>query len=100
MTTQNFTNWFKLMCGLSMLIVSVCFLINTISPAHASSENKINNITSVANSTNASTGIMIGADVYFVDGGFLYKWNSSYSCGDKANWKKYRLTTLPEKALY
>ena len=118
MKTEQFTNWFKLMCGLSMLIVSTCFLINTIGPLHAirgnekggdgvaNLENKRNDITNIDNIRNASMGVIIGDYAYFVDGGFLYRLRASIG-GDsyysnpemKSNWKKIRLTTLPESQL-
>ena len=118
MKTEQFTNWFKLMCGLSMLIVSTCFLINTIGPVHAirgngkggdavaNLENKRNDITNIDNMRNSSMGVKIGDYVYFVDGGFLYIVNGPiggdsyyFTPQNKSQWKKVRLTTIPESQL-
>jgi hypothetical protein len=104
MKTQQFTNWFKLTCGLSMLIVSTCFLINTISPARASVEKKRDDITKIVNAPSASMGVKIGTDYYFVDGGFLYVLDgptdyTGFYPKSKSEWKKIRLTTLPESQL-
>ena len=104
MKTQQFTNWFKLMCGLSMLIVSTCFLINTISPARASVEKKRDDIAKIVNAPSASMGVRIGTQYYFVDGGFLYVLDgptdySNFYPERKSEWKKIRLTTLPESQL-
>ena len=105
MKTQQIANWFKLMCGLSMLIVSICFLINTISPARASVENKRDDIAKIINAPSASMGINFGDICYFVDGGFLYvlKGEQGYEGGfdgsKKENWLKFRLTTIPERQL-
>ena len=105
MKTQQITNWFKLMCGLSMLIVSICFLINTISPARASVENKRDDIAKIINAPSASMGINFGNVCYFVDGGFLYVLNLEpgipvdFNGTMKESWCKFRLTTIPERQL-
>ena len=58
-------NWFKLMLGTSALIVSVAFLIRSISPAYATNTLPVN----VAN----YNGIVEGGNIFFIDNGYIFK---------------------------
>ena len=58
-------NWFKLMLGTSALIVSVAFLIRSISPAYATNTLPVN----VAN----YNGIVEGGNIFFISNGYMYK---------------------------
>ena len=67
-------NWYKLMVGSSMLMVSFGFMMYAISPAYSNSNS---NKTEIKN-TNAplgSNGVIIGEYAYFVDGGYIYKFD-------------------------
>ena len=58
-------NWFKLMLGTSALIVSVAFLIRSISPAYATNTLPVN----VAN----YNGVVEGTNIFFIDNGIMFK---------------------------
>jgi hypothetical protein len=58
-------NWFKLMIGTSALIVSVAFLIRSISPAYATNTLPVN----VAN----YNGVVEGTNLFFIDNGYIFK---------------------------
>ncbi len=58
-------NWFKLMIGTSALIVSVAFLIRSISPAYATNTLPVN----VAN----YNGVVEGTNIFFIDNGIMFK---------------------------
>jgi len=79
---KNFVkeNWYKLMVGTSMMMASFGFMIYAISPAYSNSNS---NKTEIKN-TNAplgSNGVIIGEYAYFVDGGYIYKFNKDYVSG-------------------
>jgi len=59
MKTQLIQNVFKMMIGVSALIASTAFFINTISPVQAS-ENKLPNFESINNSVNADEKWYVG----------------------------------------
>lgn len=80
MKTQIFQNWFKLMIGTSALIVSVSFLIRSISPVYA------NNL--IPTNMNANSG--------YVEGGYIYVFFSEKSImkikvGQMENFLKFHL---------
>jgi hypothetical protein len=67
-------NWYKLMVGSSMLMVSFGFMIYAISPAYSSNNDKKVDIPSSQNTSSpvVSNGVIVDENVYFVSGGFLY----------------------------
>lgn len=73
---KNFVkeNWYKLMVGSSMLMVSFGFMMYAISPAYSSNnENKVEIPSSQnTNSPLGVNGVIVDDNVYFVSGGFLY----------------------------
>ena len=73
---KNFVkeNWYKLMVGTSMLMVSFGFMIYAISPAYSNNnDNKVENPSSQNTTSPVGTnGVIIDGNVYFVSGGFLY----------------------------
>lgn len=94
---KNFVkeNWYKLMVGSSMMMASFGFMMYAISPAYSNNnENKVE-IPSSQHTTSpvGSNGVIIGDYAYFVDGGYVYKWDKrtpddwDYSL----RWKKYKL---------
>jgi hypothetical protein len=68
-------NWYKLMVGSSMMMVSFGFMIYAISPAYSNSEKDKTEIknTNIPNAPISSNGVIVGEYVYFVDGGYIYK---------------------------
>ncbi len=87
------------MVGSSMLMASFGFMIYAISPAYSNSNS---NKTEIKN-TNAplgSNGVIVEGNAYFVDGGYVYRydnivandyeWNKKYSDGS-THWKKFKL---------
>ena len=95
---KNFVkeNWYKLMVGSSMLMVSFGFMIYAISPAYSNSDK-----TGIKN-TNAplgSNGVIIGEHAYFVDGGYIYEFkadNCNYFMGHPTDSRvKPKKTKLP-----
>ena len=62
-------NWYKLMVGTSMLMVSFGFMIYAISPAYSNSENNTSSSPITPQGTN---GVILDDYAYFVDGGYVY----------------------------
>jgi hypothetical protein len=84
-------NWFKLMIGISALIVSVAFLIRSISPAYATNTLPVN----VAN----YNGVVEGTNIFFIDNGIMFKvklghldraFKNGFQRGLEVNWGKTR----------
>ena len=87
-------NWYKLMVGTSMLMASFGFMIYAISPAYSNSNSEKTEIINT-NAPLGSNGVIIGEDVFFVDGGYVYKCagmaRRSYNAEYITNWRKYKL---------
>ena len=66
MKTQIFQNWFKLMLGISALIISVSFFIRTISPVYGNSLTASSNLVS-------TNGYAEGGYVFFINNGYIYR---------------------------
>jgi hypothetical protein len=96
---RNFVkeNWYKLMIGSSMMMVSFGFMIYAVSPAYSSNnDNKVEIPSSQkTTSTVGANGVRIDDAVFFVDGGYIYyhyelckypnEWNQNNY------WKKHKL---------
>jgi len=67
-------NWYKLMVGASMLMVSFGFMMYAISPAYSNNnDNKVENPSNQNTSSPVvANGVIVDENVYFVSGGFLY----------------------------
>ena len=78
---KNFVkeNWYKLMIGSSMMMASFGFMIYAISPAYSNSEKEKTEIknTGIPNAPDGTNGVIVGGYVYFVDGGFIYRWETN-----------------------
>lgn len=88
-------NWYKLMVGSSLMMASFGFLILAISPAYSgnyenSGRNQSNQFT---NSNTSANGVIVGDYVYFVDGGYVYQWDKTYSWNSISTraWIKHKL---------
>ena len=64
-------NWYKLMVGSSMLMVSFGFMMYAISPAYSNSNSDKTEIKHT-NAHVGTDGVIVDENVYFVSGGFLY----------------------------
>jgi len=64
-------NWYKLMVGTSMLMVSFGFMIYAVSPAYSNSNSDKTEIKNT-NTPVGSNGVIVGDKAYFVDGGYMY----------------------------
>lgn len=86
-------NWYKLMIGSSMMMASFGFMIYAISPAYSSSNDNRVEITTGQNTNSpvGSNGVIVGDYAYFVDGGYVYKWDNRWSWNSTSNWSKYKL---------
>jgi hypothetical protein len=73
---KNFVkeNWYKLMIGSSMMMASFGFMIYAISPVYSNSKKEKTEIknTGIPNTLGGTNGIVVGDYAYFVDGGYLY----------------------------
>lgn len=65
MKKEIFQNWFKLMIGTSALIVSVSFLIRSISPVYATNP--------IPTNVAGTNGYVEGGYVYFISNGYMYR---------------------------
>ncbi len=78
---KNFVkeNWYKLMIGSSMMMVSFGFMIYAVSPAYSNSDKEKTEIknTGIPNAVDGTNGVIIGSDVFFVDGGYIYKFTTN-----------------------
>ena len=86
-------NWYKLMIGSSMMMASFGFMIYAISPAYSSNnENKVEIQSPQSSSAPVGTnGVIIGDYAYFVDGGYVYRFDADYSWDGSYSWRKYKL---------
>ena len=69
-------NWYKLMVGASMLMVSFGFMMYAISPAYSNSNSDKTEIKNT-NAPLGSNGVIVDGNAYFVDGGYMYYIRSS-----------------------
>ena len=67
-------NWYKLMVGTSMLMASFGFMMYAISPAYSNSNIDKTEIINT-NTPLGSNGVIIGEYAYFVDGGYIYRFD-------------------------
>ena len=90
-------NWYKLMVGASMLMVSFGFMMYAISPAYSNSNSDKTEIKNT-NAPLGSNGVIIGEYAYFVDGGYIYQFrkdNVSNFIGSTDPFWKPKKTKLP-----
>ena len=92
---KNFVkeNWYKMMVGSSMMMASFGFMIYAISPAYSSNNDHKVEIPSSQKTTSpvGSNGVIVDGYAYFVDGGYVYKWDKGYSWNSTSNWRKFKL---------
>jgi hypothetical protein len=92
---KNFVkeNWYKLMVGSSMMMVSFGFMIYAISPAYSNSEKDKTEIknTGIPNAPVGRNGVIVGDYAYFVDGGYIYRIQEDLLEG-ASNLKSYVIT--------
>ncbi len=95
---KNFVkeNWYKLMIGSSMMMASFGFMIYAISPAYSNSDKDNTEIknTGIPNSPVGTNGVKLGREVFFVDGGYIYRHGSMgeyTSEWNNSNWSKHKL---------
>jgi hypothetical protein len=86
---KNFVkeNWYKLMLGSSMMMASFGLMIYAISPAYSNSDK---DKTEIENTTIIPNGVKVDGIQYFVDGGYVYRWNG-WDWTDLENWQKNKL---------
>lgn len=93
---KNFVkeNWYKLMIGSSMMMASFGFMIYAISPAYSNSEKEKTEIknTGIPNAPVGSNGVILEENVYFVDGGYIYRFSAG---GPYDSGSPYRFTKNP-----
>ena len=85
MKTQLIQNVFKMMIGVSALIASTAFFINTISPVQASENKEISFNSELPNKTEGMSlpdGTIVGC------GSGIYKWNNESSFMGGQRWEK------------
>lgn len=88
-------NWYKLMVGSSLLMTSFALMIYSISPAY--SINNANQVKSQYIENNAlnptANGVIVGDNIYFVDDGYVYQWDKSYSWNSISSraWLRHKL---------
>ena len=91
---KNFVkdNWYKLMIGSSMMMASFGFMIYAISPAYSNSDKEKTEFKNpqISNFTFGNNGVNVDGILYFVDGGYVYRWNG-WDWTDKENWQKNKL---------
>ena len=88
-------NWYKLMVGSSMLMVSFGFMMYAISPAYSNSElekSEMNNEVKL-NSPVGANGANYSDGAFFVDGGYAYKFtgDDAYDSQNTSYWRKMKL---------
>jgi hypothetical protein len=102
---KNFVkeNWYKLMIGSSMMMISFGFMIYAISPAYSNSEKDKTEIknTGIPNAPVGTNGVIVDDYAYFVDGGYIYRIRedkiqgasdlSSYIVKESSYYKKTKL---------
>jgi hypothetical protein len=97
---KNFVreNWYKLMIGSSFMMASFGFMIFMISPVYSNSENgkpEIKNL-GILKSPIGINSWVDGNHVYFVDGGYIYRFKNSVEWGSPHDF--FRNPTIkPEK---
>ena len=86
---KNFVkeNWYKLMLGSSMMMASFGFMIYAISPAYS---NSVKEKSEILNAPVLTNGVNVDGVLYFVDGGYVYRWNG-WDWTDSENWKESKL---------
>jgi hypothetical protein len=91
---KNFVkdNWYKLMIGSSMMMASFGFMIYAISPAYSNSDKEKTEFKNpeISNFTFGNNGVNVDGILYFVDGGYVYRWNG-WDWTETENWKKSKL---------
>ena len=72
-------NWYKLMVGSSMLMASFGFMMYAISPVFSNSDKEKTEIknTGIPNAPFGTNGWVDGNYLYFVDGGYMYRFRNS-----------------------
>lgn len=100
---KNFVkeNWYKLMIGSSMMMASFGFMIYAISPAYSNSDKDKTEFKNPENSNIpiGTYGYANGPYVYFVDGGYVYRyepgldgaWKGTDKTNEKSTWQKSKL---------
>ena len=86
-------NWYKLMVGSSMMMASFGFMMYAISPAYSSNNDHKVEIQTPQSSIApiGNNGVVLGDYVYFVDGGYVYRWDKVGSWDYPSRWSKYKL---------
>ena len=84
------------MVGSSMMMASFGFMIYAISPAYSNNYDKQTSFSSSENTSSplVANGIIDGEYAYFVDGGYVYRWNKeSYNWNSisYSAWTKFKL---------
>jgi hypothetical protein len=96
---KNFVkeNWYKLMIGSSMMMISFGFMIYAISPAYSNSDKDKTEIknTGIPNAPVGTNGWSDENYVYFVDGGYIYQFVASNKDYDNS---PYGFIKNPNKA--
>ena len=82
-------NWYKLMIGSSMMMASFGFMIYAISPAYSNSDKEKTEIKNMEapNSLVGTNGYIEGNYVFFVDGGYVYRFNRNVYGNLWTSWK-------------
>ena len=86
-------NWYKLMVGSSIMMASFGFMNYAISPAYSNNNDHKVEI-QTPESSNAPVGtncVIIGDYAYFVDGGYVYRFDVDNGWNDSSSWRKYKL---------
>jgi hypothetical protein len=95
---KNFVkeNWYKLMVGSSMMMASFGFMIYAVSPAYSNLDKDKTEIknTGIPNAPVVNNSYIEGNYVFFVDGGYVYRFNRNVY-GDL--WTKWKGTDKAEK---
>jgi len=81
------------MVGSSMMMASFGFMIYAISPAYSNNNDHKVEI-QTPESSNAPVGtncVIIGDYAYFVDGGYVYRFDVDNGWNDSSSWRKYKL---------
>ncbi len=88
---KNFVkeNWYKLMIGSSMMMASFGFMIYAISPAYSNSDKEKTEIknTGIPNAPVGTGGWDDGKYAYFVDAGYIYRFNRNNCNNALETWK-------------
>jgi hypothetical protein len=92
---KNFVkeNWYKLMVGSSMMMASFGFMIYAISPAYSNNNDHKVEIQKPesSNAPVGTNGVIVGDKAYFVDGGYVYRFEADNRWDYPTNWQKYKL---------